>query len=113
MPRLNHVFEELEVQHQERLVPAKVLKSVAEKERKAVMKNVTVMAEAMERKVSGRGKVISKKWKTGAAFTAASASSGEEVEESGVEEVPPTVEEEGDIEASAISEASVADMDAH
>lgn len=63
MPCLNHVFEELEVQHQERLVPAKVLKSVAEKERKAVMKNVTVMAEAMERKVSGRGKVISKKWK--------------------------------------------------
>jgi hypothetical protein len=113
MPRLNHVFEELEVQHQEHLVPAKVLKSVAEKEQKAVMKNVTVMAEAMERKISSRGKVISKKWKTGAASTAAFASSGEEVEESGVEEVPPTVEEEGDIETSAIGEASVADMDAH
>lgn len=38
MPRLNRIFEELEVHHQDREVPAKVSKSIADKERKGAIK---------------------------------------------------------------------------
>lgn len=86
-------------------------KSVADKERKATMKNVSAAAEAKKRKGAGRGKVISKRWKVGAASAAASAGSGEEVE-SDAENVPQMAEEIGEMETSAADGASVADMEA-
>jgi hypothetical protein len=45
MPRLNRVFEELGIHHEEHKVPPKVLASIEEKSKKAAAKNVTVAAE--------------------------------------------------------------------
>jgi hypothetical protein len=79
MPRLNCVFDELGIHHEEHKVPAKVLKSLEDKEKKAALKNTTATAKAKKRKGIGRAKAISKKQKVGAASDAASAGSGEEM----------------------------------
>jgi hypothetical protein len=79
MPCLNCVFDELGIHHEEHEVPAKVLKSLEDKEKKVALKNTTATAEAKKRKGIGRAKAISKKQKVGAASTAASVGSGEEM----------------------------------
>ena len=61
MPRLNRVFEELGIHHEEHNVPPKVLKSIEEKAKKATVKNATVVAESKKRKGAGGPKTISKK----------------------------------------------------
>jgi hypothetical protein len=45
MPRLNRMFEELGIQHEEHKVPTKVLKSLDNKAKKAITKNTTATAE--------------------------------------------------------------------
>ena len=75
MPCLNRIFVELDIHYKDRPVPTKVLRSVAKKERKAAMKNVTIAVEAKKRKGAGRGKVISKRWRVGDASAAASVGS--------------------------------------
>jgi hypothetical protein len=92
MPRLNHVFEELGIHHEEHKVPAKVPKSLEDKARKAATKNTTAVAKVKKRKGTGRAKAISKKLKVGAAAAAASTGS---IEKMGVAE-----EEVGEMEAS-------------
>jgi len=61
MPRLNQVFEELGIHHEEHKVPSKVLKSIKEKAKKATAKNATAVAESKKRKGAGGSKTISKK----------------------------------------------------
>ena len=61
MPRLNRVFEEFGMHHEEHDVPAKVHKSLEDKARKAAAKNMTATAEAKKRKGTGASKVISKR----------------------------------------------------
>ena len=61
MPRLNQVFEELGIHHEEHKVPPKVLKSVEEKAKKVAAKNATTVAESKKRKGAGGPKAISKK----------------------------------------------------
>lgn len=53
MPRLNHVFEELGIHHENHKVPMKVLKSLEDKAKKATTKNATAVAEAKKRKGVG------------------------------------------------------------
>jgi hypothetical protein len=53
MPCLNCVFEELGIHHEEHKVPAKVLKSIEDKVKKAAAKNTTAMAESEKRKGAG------------------------------------------------------------
>ena len=68
MPWLNRVFEELGIHHEEHKVPAKVLKSIKDKAKKAIVKNNTIVAESKKRRGTGAAKAISKKRKIGAAF---------------------------------------------
>ena len=49
MPRLNRVFEEFGIHHEEHDVPTKIHKSLEDKARKAATKNMTVVAEAKKR----------------------------------------------------------------
>ena len=49
MSQLNHVFEELGIVHKEHKVPAKVLKSLKDKAKKATTKNATTAAEWKKR----------------------------------------------------------------
>ena len=89
MPRLNRVFEEFGIHHEEHEVPTKVYKSIEDKARKANTKNTTAMAEVRKRKGATASKVITKRRKTRAASAAAStdvsvaasANDGEEVAE--------------------------------
>jgi hypothetical protein len=89
MPRLNRVFEEFGINHEEHDVPAKVHKSLEDKVKKAAAKNANGAAEAKKRKGVCTSKVVSKKQKTLTtsvvasidAFTAASANDNEEVAE--------------------------------
>jgi hypothetical protein len=60
-PRLNRVFKELGIHHEEHDVPAKVHKSLEDKAKKATAKNTTATAEAKKRKGVGTSKVISKR----------------------------------------------------
>jgi hypothetical protein len=101
MPRLNCVFEEFGIHHEEHKVLAKVLKAIEDKENKVTLKNATAVAEAKKRKGAGQGKTISKKRKVGATSAIASAGSAEEVEESRAGAVPSMAEEEEETEASA------------
>jgi hypothetical protein len=64
MPRLNRVFEEFGIHHEEHDVPAKVHKSLEDKAKKATAKNATAAAEAKKRMGAGASKVVSKKQKT-------------------------------------------------
>ena len=61
MPQLNRVFEELGIHHEEHKVPAKVLKSLEDKARKAIAKNATAVAKLKKRKGTGMTKLASKK----------------------------------------------------
>ena len=72
MPRLNRVFEEFGIHHEEHDVPVKVHKSIEDKARKAAAKNVTAMAEAKKRKGVAAPKVITKRRKAMAISAAAS-----------------------------------------
>jgi hypothetical protein len=60
MLRLNLVFEELGIHHEEHVVPPKVLASI-EKKQKAVAKNATVVVESKKRKGQDGSKALSKK----------------------------------------------------
>lgn len=82
MSRLNRVFEELGVHHEEHKIPSKVLKSLEDKEKKAAAKNTTAAAEAKKRKGSGHSKALSKKQKVGSGSGIASAGSSEQVGDS-------------------------------
>jgi hypothetical protein len=62
IPRLNRVFEELGIHHEEHVVPSKVLASI-EKKQKAAAKNATVAAESKKRKGQAGLKTLSKKHK--------------------------------------------------
>jgi hypothetical protein len=73
MPRLNRVFEELGIHHGEHKVPAKVLKLIEDKVKKAATKNATAVAESKKRRGAGGPKVVSKKQKVIPTSTAASA----------------------------------------
>ena len=59
--RLNWVFEELGIHHEEHKVPPKVLKSVEEKAKKVAAKNATTVAESKKRKGASGPQTISKK----------------------------------------------------
>ena len=61
MTRLNRVFEELGIHHEEHKVPSKVLKSIEEKAKKAAAKNATAVVESKKRKGASGPKTISKK----------------------------------------------------
>ena len=61
MPRLNRVFEEFGIHHEEHDVPVKVHKSLEDKARKAAAKNTIAATEAKKRKGTGASKVISKR----------------------------------------------------
>ena len=73
MPWLNRVFEEFGIHHEEHHVPMKVHKSIEDKARKVVAKNVTAVAEVRKRKWTTAPKVISKRRKTRAASVASTA----------------------------------------
>jgi tRNA C32,U32 (ribose-2'-O)-methylase TrmJ len=61
MPRLNRVFEELGVHHEEYVIPLEVLASIEKKKKKAAAKNVTAVAESKKRKGQVGPKVVPKK----------------------------------------------------
>ena len=62
MPHFKHVFEELGITYGDRKVPTKVLKSIANKERRVAMaKNTTTPAESRKRKGGVRSKTVRKK----------------------------------------------------
>jgi hypothetical protein len=90
MSRLNRVFEELGIHHEEHVVPSKVLASI-EKKPKAAAKNATVMAESTKRKGQAGLKTLSKKHKIEAtsvvsaspATSSASASEEGSIEDTG------------------------------
>jgi hypothetical protein len=82
MPQLNRVFEELGIHHEEHKVPAKVLKSIEDKARKAAAKNNTTAVESKKRIGTSMAKVVSKKQKIGAFSAGASTDAAEEVTES-------------------------------
>jgi len=73
MPRLNRVFEEFGIHHEEHDVPVKVHKSIEDKARKAAAKIVTDVAEARKRKGAIMPKVITKRRKSRDTSVAASA----------------------------------------
>lgn len=77
-----------------------MLKSLAEKARKAAAKNTTAAEESKKRKGLGRGKVISKRRRAVTASTATSAGSDGDAEGSEAEAVPSMAEMVGDTEAS-------------
>ena len=81
LPWLNRVFEELGIHHMEHKVPAKVLKSLDDKARKAIAKNTTIAAETKKRRGAGTSKVVSKRQKTMPTSAATSADANEEVAE--------------------------------
>jgi hypothetical protein len=93
MPRLNWVFEELGIHHEEHKVPSKVLKSMKEKAKKPTAKNATMVAESKKWKGAGRPKTVSKKPKaippSGVTSVAASVAADEEVAENVGEGSPP------------------------
>jgi tRNA C32,U32 (ribose-2'-O)-methylase TrmJ len=61
MPRLNRVFEELGIHHEEHVVPPKVLASIEKKKQKAAAKIATVATESKKRKGQAGSKALSKK----------------------------------------------------
>ena len=63
-PRLNRVFEELGIHHEEHDVPVKVHKYLEDKARKAAAKNTTAAAEAKKRKGAGASKIVRKNRRT-------------------------------------------------
>ena len=69
MSRLNCVFEELGIHHEEHKVPAKVLKSLEDKAKKAATKNNTAAPESKKRRGTSPAKAVSKKWKIDVAYT--------------------------------------------
>jgi hypothetical protein len=73
MPRLNRVFKEMGIHHEEHVVPPKVLTSIEKKKQKATAKNVIVAVESKKRKGQVGSKALSKKQKV-VATSAASAS---------------------------------------
>jgi hypothetical protein len=87
MPRLNRVFEEPRIHHEEHDMPMKVHKSLEDKARKAAAKNATATVEVKKRKGTGAPKVVSKKQKTAAASATASAAASVEADEEVAENV--------------------------
>jgi hypothetical protein len=91
MSRLNRVFEELGIHHEEHVVPPKVLASIEKKKQKAAAKNATVATESKKRKGQAGSKTLSKKQKIEAtsvvsaspATSSASASEEGSVEDTG------------------------------
>jgi hypothetical protein len=67
------VFEEMEIHHEEHVVPPKVLASIEKKKQKAAAKNATVAVESKKRKGQAGSKALSKKHKV-VATSSASAS---------------------------------------
>jgi hypothetical protein len=84
MPRLNQVFEELGIHHEEHVVPSKVLASI-EKKQKVVAKNATAIAESKKRKGQASSKTLSKRQKIEATsvVSASPATSSASVSEEG------------------------------
>jgi hypothetical protein len=72
MPRLNRVFEEFGIHHEEHDVPAKVTKSLEDKARKAAAKNAMAAVEAKKRKGGTPSKVVTKRQKMAATSVGAS-----------------------------------------
>ena len=85
MPRLNRVFEEFGIHHEEHDVPVKVHKSLEDKAKRATTKNATAAAEAKKRKGTSTSKIISKRQKTAGTSAAASAIASAEADEVVVE----------------------------
>jgi hypothetical protein len=92
MPRLNWVFEELGIHHENRKVPDKILASIARKEKKTLAKNATAAVETKKRKGQPYLKVMSKKLKVvdtsaaARAMTTCPASSSKDASEDDSEE---------------------------
>ena len=85
MPRLNRVFEEFGIHHEEHDVPVKVHKSLEDKAKRATTKNATAAAKAKKRKGTSTSKIISKRQKTTGTFAATSATASVEADEEVVE----------------------------
>jgi hypothetical protein len=89
MLRLNWVFEELGIHHEEHVVPPKVLASIEKKKQKATAKNATVAVESKKRKGQAGPKALSKNQKlvaTSAASASPTTSSAFASEEGSVED---------------------------
>lgn len=71
---MNRVLEELRIHHEEHEVPPEVLATIEEKKKKAVAKNVTVVAESKKRKGIGGPKVLAKKQRIPTAVAASATS---------------------------------------
>ena len=94
MPHLNRIFKVLGIHHEEHKVPAKVLRSIEDKERKATTAKVTTaQAESKKRKAAGKSKTTTKRRKVVAAPKASSTDSDEE--EAGVGAIEPTASDSG------------------
>jgi hypothetical protein len=89
MSRLNQVFEELGIHHEEHVVPPKVLASIEKKKQKAAAKNATVAAKSKKRKGQAGSKTLCKKQKveaTSIVSTSPATSSAFASEEGSVED---------------------------
>ena len=75
MPRLNRVFEELEIVYREREVPAEVLASIDKKKKKTSAKNVTAEAESKKRKGAAVARAPPKRKKKSGTLVIASVAS--------------------------------------
>jgi hypothetical protein len=111
MPRLNRVFEEFRIHHEEHDVPVKVHKSLEDKAKKAATKNATAVEKAKKRKGAGRSKVISKKQKTLIAAAVASTDASAAASADGDEEVAENVGgDSGSVAVGTGSERSIASL---
>ena len=110
MPRLNQVFEELGIHHEEHNIPLKVLKSIKEKAKKAATNNATMVVKSKKRKGASGSKTINKKQKiipasataSAIASAAASAKFDEEVVENATRGSASSIRVEGEHSAASL-----------